>query len=306
MHVLNNGRMSLGTGSVGGAKRDARPGDRGRQGPAPVRSPPGRLRTGRGQDRLDGVLPVRARVDGVPDDRHWSTPGCPTTRPSRRSARSPRASSPGTRPTARCSSPAERAICATGPTRRSCATCGSCRSSRARTTCCASFVALSGLKPLGDELKGLRASTSAIRSVRLRLLLEYVGGRDPAGRDRPLGRATRNVESLPHRGVARSRRAIVGVAAAQARRTSERQFSSTSSRTRWRHLRADRCCRGRLILEDPTGRPRDGSLHAETFCTRATRAAWTVAGRVAQRASARARSQARLQATARTVAFFAG
>ena len=40
----------------------ARPGDRPRQGAAPVRPPAGRVRAGPGQDRLDGLLPVRARV----------------------------------------------------------------------------------------------------------------------------------------------------------------------------------------------------------------------------------------------------
>ena len=65
------------------------------------------------------------------------TRGCPTTRSSPRSARSPGPSSSGTRATAHCSSRAARATCATSPTRRSCATLGSSRSSRAPTTCCA-------------------------------------------------------------------------------------------------------------------------------------------------------------------------
>ena len=69
MEILNNGRIGLGTGSVGATKwlldRDHRP----RQGAPPVRRPAGRLRAGPGQDRLDGLLPVRARVDVLPDLR---------------------------------------------------------------------------------------------------------------------------------------------------------------------------------------------------------------------------------------------
>ena len=82
----------------------ARPGDRPRQGAAPVRPPAGRLRARPGQDRLDGLLPVRARVDVLPDLRAGRRAGSRTTRSSRRSARSPGPSSSGTRPTGRCSS----------------------------------------------------------------------------------------------------------------------------------------------------------------------------------------------------------
>ena len=66
--VLNNGRLGLGTGAVGLAKRlidltiehvttpPVRPADR-------------RLRRRRGEGRLDGLLPLRPGVDVVPDDR---------------------------------------------------------------------------------------------------------------------------------------------------------------------------------------------------------------------------------------------
>ncbi len=104
--ILNNGRLSLGTGSVGRREVPARPDDRAREGAPPVRPAAGRLRAGPGQDRLDGLLPVRARVDGLPHHR----PG----RPGRagllarvgdlQGRRAP--SSSGTRPTARSSSPA--------------------------------------------------------------------------------------------------------------------------------------------------------------------------------------------------------
>ena len=47
----------------------ARPHDRPRQGAAAVRPAAGRLRAGPGQDRLDGLLPLRAGVDVLPDLR---------------------------------------------------------------------------------------------------------------------------------------------------------------------------------------------------------------------------------------------
>ncbi len=55
---------------VGGSDQGSpRPDHRPRQGAAAVRSCPGRLRAGPGQDRLDGLLPVRAGVDDLPDLR---------------------------------------------------------------------------------------------------------------------------------------------------------------------------------------------------------------------------------------------
>ena len=134
MQVLNNGRHRPRHRLGRGDQAPARPGDRPRQGAAPVRPAAGRLRARPGQDRLDGLLPVRARVDVLPDLRAGRPRASRTTRSSRRSARSPGPSSSGTRPTARCSSRAARATCATSPTRRSCATSGSSRSSRAPTT----------------------------------------------------------------------------------------------------------------------------------------------------------------------------
>ncbi len=66
MHILNNGRMSLGTGSVGGAKflldRTIEHVKERKQFGQPI----ARLRAGAGQDRLDGLLPLRDRVDGLP------------------------------------------------------------------------------------------------------------------------------------------------------------------------------------------------------------------------------------------------
>ena len=69
MTVLNNGRIGLGTGLGRRRQEAARPGDRPRQGAAPVRPAARRLRARPGEDRLDGLLPVRARVDGLPDLR---------------------------------------------------------------------------------------------------------------------------------------------------------------------------------------------------------------------------------------------
>ena len=133
MEILNNGRIGLGTGSVGGDEEAARPGDRPRQGAPPVRSAARRLRAGPGQDRLDGLLPVRARVDVLPD-----------LRAGRRGVEDYSLES------AICKVAgteflwyaANRALqlrggdgyMKTSPTRRSCATSGSSRSSRAPTT----------------------------------------------------------------------------------------------------------------------------------------------------------------------------
>ena len=69
MHVLNNGRLTLGTGSVGGAKVMLDLAIEHVPEPTPVRPAAGRLRAGPGQDRLDGLVPVRARVHGLPHHR---------------------------------------------------------------------------------------------------------------------------------------------------------------------------------------------------------------------------------------------
>ena len=101
MHVLNNGRLSLGTGSVGAAKK-----------------------------LLDLTI---AHTRERRQFGRW-TAASRTTRSSRRSPRSPGPSSSGTQPTARCSSAAARATCEPSPTRRSFATSASSRSSKEPTT----------------------------------------------------------------------------------------------------------------------------------------------------------------------------
>ena len=134
----------------------ARPVDRPRQGAAPVRPAAGRLRAGPGQDRLDGLLPVRARVDVLPD-----------LRPGRR--RRPRLLArvgdlqglgdrvPLVRGQPRAAARRRRGLHARpSPTRRSCATSASSRSSRAPTTCMRAFIALSADQAGGREARGAR------------------------------------------------------------------------------------------------------------------------------------------------------
>ena len=69
MSILNNGRIGLGTGTVGAAKKlldlTIDHTTERRQFGAAAR----RLRARPGEDRLDGLLPLRARVDGLPDLR---------------------------------------------------------------------------------------------------------------------------------------------------------------------------------------------------------------------------------------------
>ncbi len=69
MEVLNNGRIGLGTGTVGLAKRLIDLSIDHVKTRRQFGKRAGRLRHGRGQDRLDGLLPLRPGVDGLPDDR---------------------------------------------------------------------------------------------------------------------------------------------------------------------------------------------------------------------------------------------
>ena len=135
MHVLNNGRLSLGTGSVGAAKglldqaiehvKERRQFDRPLADFELV------------QDKIGWMVSYLFGLESLAiSPLAWWMRGCPTIRSSPRSARSPGPSSSGTRATAFCSSRAARATCATSPTRRSCATPASSQSSRVPTTCC--------------------------------------------------------------------------------------------------------------------------------------------------------------------------
>ena len=134
MSILNNGRIGLGTGHGRRGQEAARPDDRPHEGAAPVRPAAGRVRARPGEDRLDGLLPVRPRVDGVPDLR--------ARRPGRRGLLARVGDLQGRRdrvPLVRgqpLAAAARRRGVHEGPTptRRSCATSGSSRSSREPTT----------------------------------------------------------------------------------------------------------------------------------------------------------------------------
>ena len=65
MAILNNGRIGLGTGSVGAAKKLLDLTIEHVKERQPVRPAARRLRARPGEDRLDGLLPVRAGVDGA-------------------------------------------------------------------------------------------------------------------------------------------------------------------------------------------------------------------------------------------------
>ena len=69
MHILNNGRLSLGTGSVGCSKWMLDRIIEHVQEREQFGTPDRRLRAGAGEDRLDGRVHLRPRVDGVHDDR---------------------------------------------------------------------------------------------------------------------------------------------------------------------------------------------------------------------------------------------
>jgi alkylation response protein AidB-like acyl-CoA dehydrogenase len=128
MHILNNGRLSLGTGSVGGAK-------------AVLDLAIEHVKRRRQFDR-----PL-ADFELVQDKIAWMVSylfGLESMAYLTTSAKSRRASSPGIRQTALCSSPGARATCAIDPTRRSSVTCASFPSSRAQTTSCASSSASRG------------------------------------------------------------------------------------------------------------------------------------------------------------------
>ena len=137
MAILNNGRIGLGTGSVGGAKMlidlaIAHVTEREQFG-APLAD----LDLVAGEDRLDGLLPLRGGVDVLPDDG--------ARRPRRRGLlarvgdlQDLRDRVPLVPGQPRAAARRRRGLHAhRAATRRSCATSGSSRSSRAPTTCCA-------------------------------------------------------------------------------------------------------------------------------------------------------------------------
>ncbi len=130
------------------------------------------------------------------------------------------------------------------------------------------FVALSGLKPLGDELKGLKGVDFSDPLRSMGVLLEYVGGRiqrevqaGPHRTSAPGARVTRGAGGGPGEAAAR----LVGVAPAKARQGHRgAPVPAQAPRGRGRgHLRADRGAVAReLDLRRPGSRAlRTGALH---------------------------------------------
>src|SRR3954469_13210487 len=136
MQVLNNGRIGLGTGSVGLAKKLI---------DLAIEHVTTRRQFGKPLAEFDMVEEkigwMVTYLFGLESMAYMTTglmdQGIDDYSSSRRSARSPGPSSCGTPPTARCSSPAARATCATSPTSRSCATGSTARSRGAQHPPCA-------------------------------------------------------------------------------------------------------------------------------------------------------------------------
>ena len=85
MHILNNGRMSLGTGAGGRVEDPARPDHRPREGAQAVRAPAGATSSW-SRTRSAGWSPTCSGSSRWPiSPAAWSTRACPTTRWSRRS-----------------------------------------------------------------------------------------------------------------------------------------------------------------------------------------------------------------------------
>ena len=173
----------------------ARPDDRPRHDAAAVRQAAGGLRHRRGEDRVDGLVPLRPRVDGVHDDRARSTTGSRTTRSSRRWRRSPAPSSSGTRPTARSSSSGGQAYMHGEPYERILRDIRIFPIFEGANDVLRSYVALAALKPLGEELQGLGELGLRDPISSLGTLAEYafdrVRARGAAGLDHARARRAR-------------------------------------------------------------------------------------------------------------------
>ena len=151
--------------------------------------PARRLRARPGQDRLDGLLPVRARVDVLPDLRA-RRPGSRTTRSSRRSARSPGPSSSGTRRTGRCSSRGGAGYMRDEPYEKILRDIRIFPIFEGANDVMRAFIALSGMKPVGEKLSGLGEIGLGDPIGSIGVLADYVGGRirarcAPSGSRRP-------------------------------------------------------------------------------------------------------------------------
>ena len=184
MHVLNNGRLVARHGLGRRREVPARPDDPAREGAAPVRHAAGRLRARAGQDRLGGLLPVRARVDGLPQHR----PGGPgreglLARVGDLQGRRARSSS-GTRPTARCSSRAASGYMRDEPYEKYLRDIRIFPIFEGANDVMRAFIALAGMKPLGDELKEM-GELSLARPDRLDRRAGRVRGRADRARGEP-------------------------------------------------------------------------------------------------------------------------
>ena len=247
MQILNNGRIGLGTGSVGAAKKLLDLTIDHVKERAPVRPAARRLRAGPGQDRLDGLLPVRAGGDGLPHlragrrrrprllARVGDLQGLRDRVPLVRGQ--PLAAARGRR----------AATCATSPTRRSCATSGSSRSSRAPTTCMRAFIALGRAQAGRREARGpRRRRPRATRSARS--ACSSTTSADRVQREVRPDKITKAHEELDRHADAVSRQVEAardghrGSCCASTRREIiERQFQQKRARRRRRrHLRPDR------------------------------------------------------------------
>ena len=179
----------------------------------PVRPAAGRLRHGRGEDRLDGLLPVRPRVDGLPDHRPGRRRASRTTRSSRRWRK--------VTGTEFVWYPANRAMQLAGGA-------GYMRDQpyeqilrdirifpifEGANDVMRSFIALSVLKPLGDELK-LLGDVDLTRPDRL---------------DRRAGRATSAAGSSARSGRTRSRWPTTQLSDAGRRRSPTRSSACARS-----------------------------------------------------------------------------
>ena len=167
------------------------------------------------------------------------------------------------------------------------------------------FVALSGLKPLGDELKGLKGVDFTDPLGSMGVLLEYVGGRiQREVRPDRIGRAHPELEALaaPVAGqVKRLRDLSESLLRKHGKDVVERQFQLKRIADAVADIYAQIAVLSRVssILEDqgvePSGQER---YIAETFCTRAASRVGGIARQDrAQRRRARERDrEARLQA----------
>ena len=177
MSILNNGRIGLGTGSVGAAKKLLdltidHVNERQQFG-----QPLARLRARPGEGRLDGLLPVRPGVHGVSDLRARRRRASRTTRSSRRSARSPGPSSSGTRPTGRMQLRGGEGYMKTDPYEKILRDIRIFPIFEGANDVMRCFIALSAMKPVGEKLSGLGNIGLGDPIGSIGVLADYAAGR---------------------------------------------------------------------------------------------------------------------------------